>query len=90
VHHHAPRVHWSDMPQNFEDNIERYNECRATIFGDCEQGDLFYWLMGTKWDGLTSSFVDLQYIISDGRTNCAVDTRMTVKQVADHERKLAS
>lgn len=88
VHHHEPGVHWSDMPESFERNLQKYVECRASVFGDCEQGMLIYWIFGAKWDDLTDYYIDLQYVFSTGERNSAVDKRLTVKQVAEYERAL--
>lgn len=59
VHHHAPFVHWSDVPKFFEETKHKYKECTATIFRDCEEGELVYWQFANKWDLLASHFVDL-------------------------------
>ena len=50
VHHHEPNVHWTKMPDSFYANIDEYVKCRATVFGDCEQGVFFTWMFGGKWD----------------------------------------
>ena len=88
VHHHEPHVHWTDMPESFERNLDKYVECRATVFGDCQQGMLIAFLFGKKWDVLTDHFIDLQYVFSNGEKNSAADKRLTIKQVADYERGL--
>lgn len=59
VHHHAPSVHWTNMPQHYEDNKQHYASCTATIFRDTEQGDLLYWMFSGKWDDMAEHFVDL-------------------------------
>lgn len=69
VHHHEPNVHWTDMPQSFYQNIDNYVACRATVFGDCEQGMLINWIFGQQWDTLTDHFVDLQYKFPNGDFN---------------------
>lgn len=83
VHHHEPNVHWTDMPESFESQIDKYVECRASVFGDCEQGQMIYWMFAYKWDDLTDHFVDLQYVFADGTKN--KDRRLTVSQVAEVE-----
>ena len=92
VHHHEPNVHWTNMPDSFHDNIDKYTACRATVFGDCEQGQLIYWIFGAKWDLLTDHFIDLQYVFSNGESN--KDKLLTMEQVArvetDDEKKIRS
>eukprot|EP01095_Lingulamoeba_sp_RSL-Kostka_P011735 TRINITY_DN454_c2_g1_i1.p1 TRINITY_DN454_c2_g1~~TRINITY_DN454_c2_g1_i1.p1 ORF type:complete len:443 (-),score=122.29 TRINITY_DN454_c2_g1_i1:149-1477(-) len=59
IHHDAPQVHWTDAPQYFEDHKEDYAKCNATIFADCEEGQLLFWCLAGKWDELAEHFVDL-------------------------------
>jgi hypothetical protein len=77
------------MPKSFEHNLQNYVDCRATVFGDCEQGMLIAWIFGAKWDDLANHYIDLQYVFSTGEKNWAVDRRLTVKQVTEYERALA-
>ena len=88
VHHHEPFVHWSDAPASFENYLERYVECRATVFGDCEQGKIIAWIFGCKWDDLADHFVDLQYTFSNGEANKDKNKRFTVQQIQEYEREL--
>lgn len=59
VHHHAPFVHWSDVPAHYEKTVHRYAEVTASVFRDCEEGEMVYWLFANKWDLLAEHFVDL-------------------------------
>ena len=59
VHHHAPHVHWTQMPQHFEDNKDQYRRDKASTFADCEEGEMVAWLFGVEWDVLANHFVDL-------------------------------
>jgi len=59
VHHHAPHVHWSEMPKYYEETKDKYAACKATIFTDTEEGELLYWLFTGKWDEMAAHFVDL-------------------------------
>lgn len=88
VHHHHPGVHWSEMPDSLEQYLDKYIECRATIFAECEQGKLIAWIFSKAWDTLTDHFVDLQYVFSDGTRNSSPDKRLTMKQVAFYESEL--
>uniref|UniRef100_A0A7S2EMX2 Fatty acid desaturase domain-containing protein n=1 Tax=Trieres chinensis TaxID=1514140 RepID=A0A7S2EMX2_TRICV len=90
VHHHEPNVHWTEMPASFRENVMKYVENRATVFGDCEQGVFFAWMFGAKWDDMVDHFVDLNYAFSDGGKNYDVDKLMTVKQIFRRERELCA
>jgi fatty acid desaturase len=59
VHHHAPFVHWTDIPKFYEETKHKYSECTATVFRDCEQGLLVFWQFTSNWDELAKHFVDL-------------------------------
>jgi len=59
VHHHAPHVHWTEVPDYFEKTKPAYAKSKATIFQNTEQGKLLYWMFAGKWDELASHFVDL-------------------------------
>jgi len=89
VHHHEPGVHWSDMPKSFEIHLDKYVECRATVFADCEQGKLIAWMFGSDWDTLADHFVDLQYVFSNGELNKDSNKRMTVQQIVKWEHQYA-
>mmetsp|Transcript_27926 Transcript_27926/g.41558 ORF Transcript_27926/g.41558 Transcript_27926/m.41558 type:complete len:541 (-) Transcript_27926:265-1887(-) len=86
VHHHFPNVHWTEAPQHFALEKPKYVKCRATIFADCEQGQMCYWMFSQRWDDMTNHFVDLHYIYSNGEKN--EDKLLTVKEAADYEMKL--
>eukprot|EP00929_Paragymnodinium_shiwhaense_P030283 TRINITY_DN17187_c0_g1_i1.p1 TRINITY_DN17187_c0_g1~~TRINITY_DN17187_c0_g1_i1.p1 ORF type:complete len:469 (+),score=79.21 TRINITY_DN17187_c0_g1_i1:101-1507(+) len=59
VHHHFPGVHWTDVPDQYWKDIDKYKACTATIFRDTEQGMLIKWLLGQEWDEMAKHFVDL-------------------------------
>lgn len=59
VHHHAPHVHWTQAPAHFEQEKEKYAAVKATIFENCEEGLLIYWMFSGLWDDLAEHFVDL-------------------------------
>ncbi len=40
VHHTKPMAHWTEYPKHYEDNIEQYRKYNATIFRDCEEGQM--------------------------------------------------
>lgn len=59
VHHHAVGVHWSDAPAHYEKNKDKYMESKASIFRDCEEGMMIYWMFSGLWDELADHYVDL-------------------------------
>jgi len=59
VHHHALTTHWTDAPAHYEANKAKYQEVQATIFKDCEEGLMIYWMFSGLWDDLANHFVDL-------------------------------
>ena len=59
VHHHSPGTHWTDIPKHYQAHVELYRKYQATIFEDCEQGEMLFWLLAKKWDLLAQHFVDL-------------------------------
>lgn len=59
VHHHALTTHWTDAPAHFEANKHKYEAVKATIFQDCEEGMIIYWMFSGLWDEMAKHFVDL-------------------------------
>lgn len=59
VHHTKPMIHWTEYEQHYKDNVDQYEKYNATIFTDCEEGMLLYWLFAQKWDEMVDHFVDL-------------------------------
>eukprot|EP00010_Vexillifera_abyssalis_P004494 CAMPEP_0201556106 /NCGR_PEP_ID=MMETSP0173_2-20130828/53160_1 /ASSEMBLY_ACC=CAM_ASM_000268 /TAXON_ID=218659 /ORGANISM="Vexillifera sp., Strain DIVA3 564/2" /LENGTH=473 /DNA_ID=CAMNT_0047968191 /DNA_START=242 /DNA_END=1659 /DNA_ORIENTATION=+ len=59
VHHDALSVHWSLAPAHFEAHKDRYAKYNATVFEDCEEGLMLYWMLSGNWDELANHFVDL-------------------------------
>lgn len=59
VHHTKPLAHWTEYPALYEENKEMYLKHNATIFRDCEEGMLLYWLLAAKWDDMAEHMVDL-------------------------------
>jgi hypothetical protein len=65
VHHHPnPNIHWTEYPAHYEQHKSEYIRNQATIFTDCEEGEMLYWLFSEKWDELASHFVDLQGLVT--------------------------
>ena len=59
IHHHAVHVHWKDADDHYDDHESEYGENQATIFTDCEEGVLLYWVFSGQWDEIASHFVDM-------------------------------
>ena len=59
VHHTKPMAHWTEYPDLYKDSIEEYRKYNATIFTDCEEGQMIYWLFSENWDEMAAHMVDL-------------------------------
>lgn len=59
VHHTKPMAHWTEYPTLYEEYKKEYQKYNATIFTDCEEGMLLYWLFSEKWDTMAEHMVDL-------------------------------
>jgi len=60
AHHRSNKIHWTDYPKHFEDNKSEFIKYSATIFRDCEEGLLLYWLFSQKFDIMADHWVDLE------------------------------
>uniref|UniRef100_A0A7S2HBV5 Fatty acid desaturase domain-containing protein n=2 Tax=Helicotheca tamesis TaxID=374047 RepID=A0A7S2HBV5_9STRA len=86
IHHHFPNVHWTEAPKHFEMEKQKYVKCRATIFADCEEGQICYWMFSALWDEMANHFVDLLYVFTNGEKN--EDKLLSVVEAAAYELKL--
>jgi len=59
IHHHAVSVHWADADSHYDSHEKEYGDNVATIFNDCEEGVLLYWVFSGNWDEIASHFVDM-------------------------------
>jgi len=63
VVHHLPgsdqNIHWTEYPGHYERNIDDYKKYQATVFRDCEEGMMLYWIFSKKFDILAEHYVDL-------------------------------
>ena len=64
-HHNCAHLHPSDYKGHYDDNVEKFRTNQATIFRDCEEGTLLYFLLSEKWDELAKHFVDLNGKMTD-------------------------
>eukprot|EP00931_Biecheleriopsis_adriatica_P064127 TRINITY_DN38966_c0_g1_i1.p1 TRINITY_DN38966_c0_g1~~TRINITY_DN38966_c0_g1_i1.p1 ORF type:complete len:459 (-),score=64.86 TRINITY_DN38966_c0_g1_i1:69-1325(-) len=86
VHHHAPHVHWTEVPAYFEKTKAKYAAVNATIFQNCQQGDLLHWWFAGEWDKLAEHFVDLNNKMSHEEKVEMIQRRLSFhKVVADAE-----
>ncbi|KAG2388921.1 hypothetical protein C9374_000360 [Naegleria lovaniensis] len=58
IHHHAVSVHWRDADAHYVQHEQEYADNQATMFTDCEEGVLLYWIFSQQWDEVAKHFVD--------------------------------
>jgi len=58
-HHLYPAMHWTDMPHNFEKNIDKYVEEKAVIFEGIDYFFIWFLLVTHSYGYLAKRFVDL-------------------------------
>ena len=59
IHHHAVSVHWKEADKHYDEHEQEYKQNDATIFTDCEEGVLLYWVFSGNWDEIANHFMDL-------------------------------
>lgn len=59
THHINSRIHWTDMPKHFLDNLETYAENNALIFDGLGFFDIGLHVFMGWWDGLADHYVHL-------------------------------
>lgn len=61
VEHHfnIKTVHWNDASDHFEQKKDEFARYQGTIFQNCEQGEILFWILSDNWDELANHFVDL-------------------------------
>ncbi len=84
VHHTKPMAHWSEYPTIYRDMQNEYRKYNATVFRDCEEGQMLYWLFSAKWDDLADHMVDLSGKLSheDKKKLCLTRLRSRLQQSA--------
>lgn len=58
AHHAAPRVHWSELPEAFSGDFERYRAERAVVFIGIEYGHVFVAMMLRRYRWLAERHAD--------------------------------
>jgi len=58
-HHLKPHMHWTDMPQDFEKNLDKYIANKAIVFEGIDYFVIWFWLMLKRYDILAKHFVNI-------------------------------
>jgi len=58
-HHLKPHMHWTEMPQDFEKNIDQYIANKAVVFEGIDYFVIWLWLMLKRYDILARHFVNI-------------------------------
>ena len=58
-HHINPSMHWTDMPGDFQENLDSYIENDAIVFEKIDYFVIWFFLMVKKYDWLAHYFVDI-------------------------------
>ena len=58
-HHLRPSMHWTEMPEEFQKNIEKYKENGAVIFKEIDFFVVWFLLVTKNYKYLASKYVDL-------------------------------
>lgn len=59
-HHRQPRCHWTDLPHEFQQNVELYSNRGAIVFAGIDFIMVWIFLMFKRYDLLARHFVELQ------------------------------
>lgn len=59
THHINSRIHWTDMPFEFMNNLDQYAEHKAVVFDNLGFFDVGILVMSGKWDTLYDHYVHL-------------------------------
>ncbi|WP_141732215.1 fatty acid desaturase family protein [Oligoflexus tunisiensis] len=59
-HHLRPSIHWTEMPVEFQKNIEKYKENNAVIFQGLDFFAIWYFLMIKDYQKLAQHYVDIR------------------------------
>ena len=58
-HHLRPHMHWTDMPNDFMKNKDKYAENKAIVFEGMDFQVVWFWLMLKRYDVLAERFVNI-------------------------------
>jgi fatty acid desaturase len=90
VHHHYPNVHWSQAVEHYEKQQHKYAEVNATIFQDCEEGMLIYWMFSGLWDEMANHFVDLNGKLSHNEKKELILRRLRFRKTFEDWRTVSA
>ena len=63
-HHLRPYLHWTEMPSNFELNIDIYKKNNAIVFSGLDYFQIWFLLMIKNYKKLAANYVELGEIKS--------------------------
>lgn len=58
-HHLVPNMHWTDMPVEFQENIQKYAQNKSLIFEGLDFHQVWIWLMLKRYDILARHLVNI-------------------------------
>ncbi|MEM9820001.1 MAG: fatty acid desaturase, partial [Bacteroidota bacterium] len=61
-HHLRPHMHWTDMPNDFIRNKDKYAENKAIVFEGMDFQTVWFWLMLKRYDVLADRFVNINNV----------------------------
>ncbi len=86
VHHEKQMLHWSEMPLDFEDNLEKYASNGAFVFDGIFGFQKIWWfLMTRQYDQLAAHFVELDGPMSQAEIIELLRSRVSPIRPADKD-----
>ena len=82
-HHLHPNQHWTDMPDNFVEEIPLLAENRCIVFEKLDFFMVWFWLMRKRYDVLEANFVNLENKFSSSEDVIALLKERTQKFTPD-------
>ena len=82
-HHLRPSLHWTEMPGNFLQNIEKYRQNKAVVFTGLDYFQIWFLLMTKNYKYLSKKFVPLagQSAIQDVQSFLKSRTRTVINSI---------
>ena len=68
-HHLRPHMHWTEMPNDFLRNKDKYAENKAIVFEGMDFQMVWFWLMLKRYDVLADRFVNINNAYQSNPTN---------------------
>lgn len=79
VHHIRPALHYTDIPVEFQKNINYFAEKKTLIFDGIHYLHIFLWLMNKRYDKLAANLVNLNNAFSSDEEAIAIMKERTRK-----------